>query len=889
MNAIYNSELKSVITLLLLVCEAISANGLDRQIINHRESISETGQYLISSSSGNLEYPIKETLETFKFKSSLNPSLAFRGHAKAFSVIKNDESEYLLISTGDAGATELRPGTDFGTHTDGDKNSLTIELNLPDGKHWLSFQYQFITAEYPEYANEGYNDGFSVRINDLEGDKTVANGTADDSKLRPIANTTRDISDLGLYSNQAGQLEGKFDLGNPATGHTGWNRAETPILSGGRVAISFEIYDMLDGLVDSMLLIKNIKINSFKIELIPSKIYRGVRGNSSFECQNNISFLGGAVADDISTLNIVAGGFQDQGIITFSFVAGNAPEDGGFDIVGGDLRQDSISVPTSFVNGNWQSIGQYRVPTEFNRGGDESQMSRNIDFHVEYVPDEPTIPTFIDDITFVLFRPVLILMHGLWSDVDAWRDSPISNDIRFLTRIGDYSNTNASSFSDNLAAPSRPIREACAYLNDNNMIMTRVDYLGHSMGGILGRNFDAAIPGTINKFITMNTPHLGSGLASFIINLRDGLPIHVRNLFISIMEFINKPIHLGALDDLATGSHAIQLIEPTTIPSHALIGIGGSELFANSLRSAPGGVGVVYKVLEFIDDATDTFPNLQHDMIVSLESQKGGINSSASTIFDGLDSIHTFTTRSLNYAIRISDLLNTNRQSDEFDNFPAPSVALLHNSDIPMYIYDNIQSGGIVDSGISITEPADGSVFVPGESFNVTVASQNGFELQKALLLSKETGVALDSEPFNGELIVPMDSLGPLQLWAIGSDSFGNFTYSDPIILRVETSLDLTSINIINGDIVLVDANEERQVVVSGLFSDGIFRNITNDASTFFTMVNPNVASVTADGIVSAVSEGSSLLRVNNNGIQDSVIITVTRQAIEIVFSDGFE
>lgn len=889
MMSIVQRNLIQYAMLPLLMCESINAIGLDESSVNDRNRLSESMQMLIALPDGDLYYPIDQIMELLGRDRSSVSKIEFTGHPIAFKVVKDYEKEYLMISTGDADATALRPGKDFGMLPGSDMSNVIIDLKLPEKEHWLSFQYKFITAEYPEYADEGFNDGFSVVINDLEGDKTVINGSADKANLIGIANTTQDISYLGLYSDQPGQLEGEFDIGNPATGHTGWNRAEASISSGGRVTISFEVFDAYDGLVDSILLIKDININPFKVELVPSRYNRDLRGSNVFECENNINFLGGAVADDITTLNIVAGGFEEPGNITFSFVDGNAPQDGGFDAIGGILREDSITIPTNFINGTWQSIAQYRVPSEFNRGGDENLMTRNVDFLIEYVPNDPNLPSFTDDIAFVLFRPVLVLMHGLWSDIDAWRNSPIENDVRYLKRIGDYSSTNAASFNDNLNAPSRPIREACAYLNDNNMIMTKVDYLGHSMGGILGRNFDSIFPNKINKFITMNTPHLGSSLASFIINLRDSLSIPVRNLFISIMEFINKPIHLGALDDLASGSPAIESIQATTIPSHALIGIGGSELFGEALSSAPGGAGVAYKVLEFIDDVSGIFPNIQHDMIVGFESQRGGINPSASTVFDGLDSIHTFSTRSPNYANKVSDLLNTDKQSSDFDNFPAPTSMLLSNSYMHKRIYDTNQSGGIIDSGILITAPTDGSIVEPGESFNIAVAGQNGFNLQKALVFSAEIGVTMDNAPFTDSLTVPIDALGPLQLFAIGSDSSGNFTSSDLITIQVQTDLELTEINIINGDIVLVDPNESRQVVVSGLFSDGVLRNLTNDSNTIYTIVIPSVASVTPEGIVSAVSEGSSLLRVTNNGIQDSVIVTVTRNAVETVFSDGFE
>lgn len=148
--------------------------------------------------------------------------------------------------------------------------------------------------------------------------------------------------------------------------------------------------------------------------------------------------------------------------------------------------------------------------------------------------------------------------------------------------------------------------------------------------------------------------------------------------------------------------------------SHALIGIGGSELFGDILSLAPGGIGIAYKIIVFFDDITGVFPNLQHDLIVEFDSQQGGIDSLSSTTFLGIDSIHSSTTSSQNYANRITHLLNTNIQSVDFSFLPAPSKAFIDMNAVNVYLSNNLRSGTVFDDGMIITMPANGSILEPG-------------------------------------------------------------------------------------------------------------------------------------------------------------------------------
>ena len=88
-----------------------------------------------------------------------------------------DGSTFILLSTGNAGANivstnNINPGDERGTwfrndqyqryHTD--QASLTLQLQVPPYMHYLYYDIQFLTSEYPDYVGSQYNDKVTITI-----------------------------------------------------------------------------------------------------------------------------------------------------------------------------------------------------------------------------------------------------------------------------------------------------------------------------------------------------------------------------------------------------------------------------------------------------------------------------------------------------------------------------------------------------------------------------------------------------------------------------------------------------------------------------------------------------------------------------------------------------
>ena len=87
-----------------------------------------------------------------------------------------DGDTFVLFSTGIAGANPVtsngdNPGSERGTWFEGgqfgyprDEVKLTMVLQVPPHMHYLYYDVQFFSSEYPEYVGSKYNDQFTITV-----------------------------------------------------------------------------------------------------------------------------------------------------------------------------------------------------------------------------------------------------------------------------------------------------------------------------------------------------------------------------------------------------------------------------------------------------------------------------------------------------------------------------------------------------------------------------------------------------------------------------------------------------------------------------------------------------------------------------------------------------
>ncbi|RZJ92902.1 MAG: alpha/beta hydrolase, partial [Hymenobacter sp.] len=136
----------------------------------------------------------------------------------------------------------------------------------------------------------------------------------------------------------------------------------------------------------------------------------------------------------------------------------------------------------------------------------------------------PAASIILDSYRLEVVRPPLLLVHGIWSTgVAAFpglKDKLLADhlyDSESQIRYADYANdrslaANAATFINHKKALLKGYADA-------NISAAKVDIIGHSMGGLLARQYiqdNSAYNNDVNKLITLNTPHSGSPMANFL-------------------------------------------------------------------------------------------------------------------------------------------------------------------------------------------------------------------------------------------------------------------------------------------------------------------------------------------------------------------------------------
>jgi pimeloyl-ACP methyl ester carboxylesterase len=230
--------------------------------------------------------------------------------------------------------------------------------------------------------------------------------------------------------------------------------------------------------------------------------------------------------------------------------------------VNGSEHLSQLPVTARQVDGIYMAFAVYHAPIDFSRSAqspatnDDAAISRTIQFNA--VPAAASDTSFNITSQLVVWRPPVVLVHGLWDDESSWLTfSPFVTDNRFFINFVDYS------YSVSVSAPDPPIlnpifggnldlsgMRANALGFDYNapavldaiqdyirMFRTfrsaaaaRADIVAHSMGGLVSRTLigretykkagagrDSFGQGSIHKLITIGTPHYGTKLAGDLL------------------------------------------------------------------------------------------------------------------------------------------------------------------------------------------------------------------------------------------------------------------------------------------------------------------------------------------------------------------------------------
>ncbi len=220
-----------------------------------------------------------------------------------------DGSDFAFLSTGIAGTDiittdENEPGDERGSWFEGDmygyprdEAELTMTLQVPPYMHYLYYDIQFFSAEYPEYVGTQYNDKLTVTVDsDEEGtsqylfdvnsgyfllDSNSIPGTGFDIFARSTYPGGVDWVDTSVRN--PGADAGASDLIQIGGMHH-------PVSPNEEITVTFNIKDSGDNLFDSGAFIDNLKFTGFaQTEIMARKTVEDLNGEP-LECGDTIKY-----------------------------------------------------------------------------------------------------------------------------------------------------------------------------------------------------------------------------------------------------------------------------------------------------------------------------------------------------------------------------------------------------------------------------------------------------------------------------------------------------------------------------------------------------------------------------------------------------------------------
>ncbi len=145
-----------------------------------------------------------------------------------------------------------------------DQSLLTMQLRVPDDAHSFTFQWYFLSREYPVYVGSDYNDRFTVWQDGAayEGNIVFDEGgnVVDVNNALFGVTDEASLSGTGIWRPSGGSPSG-YDGGG-----TGWVNTTSPVEPGELLSLRFDIHDVADQVYDSAVLLDGFTWNEHSVE-----------------------------------------------------------------------------------------------------------------------------------------------------------------------------------------------------------------------------------------------------------------------------------------------------------------------------------------------------------------------------------------------------------------------------------------------------------------------------------------------------------------------------------------------------------------------------------------------------------------------------------------------
>jgi hypothetical protein len=246
---------------------------------------------------------------------------------------------------------------------------------------------------------------------------------------------------------------------------------------------------------------------------------------------------------------------------------------------------------------------------------------------------------------------------------------------------------------------------------------------------------------------------------------------------------------------------------------------------------------------------------------------------------------------------KVAELLNSS--IDKFDkngfsppeDYTIPKVGTVRidqetNSSQSMYSKRIVEEEGTSTSKLIINSPEEGEVFSPGDTATVEI-TYDGQPKNGIYFLSQDGSIGVDdSAPYEFQFQIDEEYIGSMLIVAWTIDEEGG-SEEDSVEISVETNDKPESISITPSGHLYTERGSEVMLYVEGTYPDGVTRDITSHAAgTSYSSADSSIASVTEDGVITAVSVGETTITVENGVSAEYTVHVLSCNAKNISVSE---
>lgn len=611
----------------------------------------------------------------------------------------------------------------------------------------------------------------------------------------------------------------------------------------------------------------------------------------------------GVVADGMSALVFVV---ESATPVTFR-IGGRLAADArdgtleAFGLGAAAVPVSSVTVTPTMVAGKSVAAAVYRAPEQLKS---DRADTRSIEVHAS------NSKTGAASTTITIEPPPLVLVHGLNSSaVGAWGNSKFEQSMRaqgFQVFLADFSTFASDSFDPELrtigiAEVKRTLLRALSSAHERGVAAMQADVIAHSMGGLMTRGTvkhqlrDFGYT-QVNRLITIDTPHTGSGWGFVMWAARD----LVRTLMIparlvpGVGEYWEEqdPGRIGtAHRDLTPGSDAYANLPALSVPTHVI-----ASVIYNENGTPAGIISTVNLFLSLIRrPVIDAILfSRDHDLIVSQRSQLGGLSlgGPATSLFYSTLHSHMLgemgATENPRIQQRVIELLRTTDQTRFATGLPAPGTLPLQltvGGGEAQLVAEASRGGGASSAsrGIRFVTPVTGAVLSDASPLVVTLKVEAfGGAVPSDVLFALDGGGsalvrATGNGPYTASLTIPPGTpLGRHPISVLAFDSNGE-TIGDAVDVFITPGGTLMSLRSEPASLALTAGNTSLRPIVIGLFgSEQRMRDLSNPAfGTTYAIADASLAVVTPDGLVIGRRTGRTSLTIASRGRAITVPVRV--------------